>query len=49
MSKKIHTIQKADTNELDKEVNIFLEYGWEILDGNYKLIEKVGKFYIRKF
>ena len=38
MSKKIHTVQFSDKNEFDKEINLFLELGCELLDGGYQVI-----------
>ena len=38
MSKKIHTIQSSNKKEFDKQVNQFLEFGCELLDGGYKVI-----------
>ena len=40
MSKKIYTIQSADKNEFDKEVNSFLELGCELLEGGYEVMKK---------
>ena len=38
MSKKIHTIQSSDKKEFDKEVNLILELGGELVDGGYQVI-----------
>ena len=38
MSKKIHTIQSSDKKEFDKEVNLILELGGELIDGGYQVI-----------
>ena len=40
MSKKIHTIQSSDKKVFDKQVNLFLEGGCELLDGSYEVINK---------
>ena len=38
MSKKIHTIQSSDKKEFDKQVNFYLEYGGELVEGGYEVI-----------
>jgi uncharacterized protein len=38
MSKKIHTVQSSNKEEFDKEINLFLELGCELLDGTYEII-----------
>tara|TARA_Y100000590_G_scaffold246888_1_gene277384 strand:+ start:1575 stop:1751 length:177 start_codon:yes stop_codon:yes gene_type:complete len=40
MSKKIHTIQSSDKKEFDEQVNFFLGFGCELLDGSYEVINK---------
>ena len=40
MSKKIHTIQSSDKEKFEKEVNFFLEYGSELLEGSYEIIKR---------
>jgi hypothetical protein len=40
MSKKIHTIQLSDKEQFDKEINMFLELGFELLDGLKYVIKK---------
>jgi len=40
MTKKIHTIQSSDKDKFDKEVNSFLELGYDLIDGSYELIKK---------
>ena len=37
-NKKIYTIQSSDKKEFDKNVNLFLELGCELLDGGYQVI-----------
>ena len=38
MTKKIHTIQSSDKVEFDKKVNQLLEFGGELIDGSYQII-----------
>ena len=41
MSKKIHTIQSSDKKEFDKEVNLILELGGELMDGGHQVINSL--------
>jgi len=39
MSKKIHTVQFSNKDDFDQQVNIFLEFGGELIDGSYQIIQ----------
>ncbi len=39
MSKKIHTIQSSDKKEFEDEINLFIEYGSELMEGSYEIIK----------
>ena len=39
MSKKIHTVQFSNKDDFDQQVNIFLEFGCELIDGSYQIIQ----------